>query len=130
MYLAAGDARPGSVNRLVDRVMTLPGDRRFVIDIIEYREPLPDNYFPRLKIPVRQLARFHHISYEEMNEIVHDNYYPKRIKKVAGIEYEVSVPTNKLTEQEARKIEADLHILAGTIGCRLTWSQDKNGGDQ
>jgi hypothetical protein len=120
-HLDGGNGRAPAVDRMLDGVMNLPRDKRFVVDVSEWREPLPHNYLARLKIPVRQLAAFNGLTYEEMNEIVHDRFYPKTTKTVGGVTYEVTVPTNRLTPLEARKIEADLHTLAGEIGCQLSY---------
>lgn len=121
LHLEREKARPQSVDGLLQYVMALPADKRFTVEVEESRDRLPFNFMARVKIPVRQLAKFTDVTYPEMNEIVHDNFYPTRTKRIAGVEYEVTVPSNELTPKEARKIEADLNTWAGAIGCVLTW---------
>lgn len=117
IHLEPGKGRGESVNRLLQYVMELPDDKRIGVDFTTYRDKLPSNLMARIKILVRALAVFNDVSYDEMNEIVHDMFYPAMTKRVAGVDYEVSVPTNRLHPMQARKIEADLYDWMGKINC-------------
>ena len=122
-HLDADPGRSHALDQCFYGLANLDRTRRFIVSAEEWNPKLPHNFMARVKIPVRQLAAFNRISYDEMNEIVHDLFYPRRVKVVAGAEYEVSCPSNKLTPEEARKIEADLTTWAGAIGCKLTWPE-------
>lgn len=122
--LGKGHDRGDTVNELLGKVMALPPDKSFLVDIEECREKLPANLLARIKIPVRRLAKFHDLTYEQMNDIIHDRLYPKRDKTVGGITYQVFVPSNQLLPSEAREIEVALYKLAGDIGCPLPWPGD------
>lgn len=117
--------RPASVDALLQAVMALPLDKRFAVQVEEVSANLPHNLMARVKIIVRALAKFNDLTYGEMNEIVHDRFYPKRLKTVAGIEYEVSCPSNKLEDKEARQIEADLYAFAGELNCPIPQPQER-----
>lgn len=120
LYLERGSARETSVNDLLQVAMTLPPNKRYMVEVEECRARLPDNLRARIKILVRALAKFMpDMSYEQMNEIVHDQMYPKMDKTVAGVTYTVSVPTNQLKPDEAREIEVRLFNLMGEIGCPI-----------
>lgn len=119
IYLNRENLRAQSIDLLLETIMPLPLDKRFAVQIDEVSANLPHNLMARVKIIVRALAAFNDLTYGEMNEIVHDRFYPKRLKTVAGIEYEVSCPSNKLEDKEARQIEADLYAFAGELNCPI-----------
>jgi hypothetical protein len=124
--LEKGRERGDCVNELLTKVMALPQDKKFVVEIEESRDKLPANLLARIKIPVRKLAKFHDLTYEQMNDIIHDRLYPKRDKTVGGITYQVFVPSNQLLPSEAREIEVALYQLAADIGCPLPWPGDES----
>lgn len=101
----------------------LPKDEIFEAEIKPYSKRLPSNLRARVKILVRELAAFNGITYEEFNGIVHRLYYPKRDRVIAGQTIESSIPTNELTPDEARIIEANLYELGATLGCPLSIPQ-------
>lgn len=119
LYLERGQARGESVNAALDFLMGLPEGKRYHVEIEEERDILPSNLRARVKILVRALARHMDLTYEQMNDIVHDRLYPKRDKNVGGVVYAVFVPTNRLTPDEARDIEADLYKLMGDVQCPI-----------
>lgn len=125
LHLERGKAREQSVNDAVDVLMRLPNDKRFTLEVEEVRQRLPRNLLARLKIPVRKMAKHLDLSYEQLNEIIHDRLYPKRDKTVGGVTYQVFVPSNELTDNEAREIEVGVLQLAADIGCDVSkdnWS--------
>jgi hypothetical protein len=121
LYLERGKAREQSVNEAVDFMMRLPPDKRYILDVEEVRALLPRNLLSRIKIPVRRMAKHLALTYEQMNDIIHDRLYPKRDKTVGGVTYQVFVPSNQLTPDEAREIEVGLYQLAADIGCPMEW---------
>lgn len=125
LHLEREKARPQSVDGLLQYVMALPADKRFTVEVEESRDRLPSNLLARLKIPVRKMAKHLDLSYEQLNEIIHDRLYPKRDKTVGGVTYQVFVPSNELTDNEAREIEVGVLQLAADIGCDVSkdnWS--------
>lgn len=125
LHLERERLRKESIDGLLQVAMALPLDKRFAVQVEEVSANLPHNLMARVKIIVRALAAFNDLTYGEMNEIVHDRFYPKRIKTVAGIEYEVSCPSNKLEDKEARQIEADLYAFAGELNCPIPQPQER-----
>lgn len=108
-----------ALDRLFEYAANLPRDVLYLVTFEEWHKPLPHNLLARIKIPVRALAAFNDLTYEQMNRIVHDRFYPKKTVSVGGVEYEVSKDSRELTPMEAREIEAELHNVAGDIGCPI-----------
>lgn len=123
LYIDRGKGRESSVNEALDFLMRLPADKRFAIEVEQVRDRLPRNLMARLKIPTRALAKHMDLTYEQLNEILHDRLWPKKPKTIAGVEYAVFVPSNQLTPDEAREIEVQLFQLMADCGCPLdTWN--------
>jgi hypothetical protein len=100
--------------------MNLPKDQRYSVTFEVWEPLLPHNLLSRLHIPMRDIAEFTGHTEEEIKELVKAKFYPKEILVVGGQELEVPVRTRKLSEQQARKVEAEIHNLAHQIGFPLT----------
>ena len=97
----------------------------YTVDITEWSSPLPDNLRARVHIAIRDLANFCGYSESQMKyAIVKESYYPKTLKKWRDEMKEVPVDTMKLTPDQARAVEYQLHALAAEIGCPM--SQPEN----
>ena len=104
---------------------SLPKEEVWEIVCQPYQKRLPANLRARIKILVRELGVHSGVCYEEMNGLIHQLYYPKRDRVIAGQTVESSIPTNELTPDEARIIESELYSLGAQIGCPLSLPQAK-----
>lgn len=118
-----GQERMRRYGAIIDYLGTQP--QELTVTIEDHKKKLPSNLRSRVKILVREIAAFSGITYEEFNGIVHQLYYPKRDREIAGKVVESSVPTNELTPDEARIVEQELYQLGATLGCPLSLPQAK-----
>lgn len=119
-FLDRHKGRSAALDRVFDFLANLPREQLYTLSIEEWHPPLPHNLLARLKIPTRQMAAFAGLTYEQMNRIVHDRFYPMKTVTIGGVETQVSKDSRELTALEAREIEAQLHQLAADMGCPLT----------
>jgi hypothetical protein len=124
-FLDRNKGRSDALDRIFDALANLPREQLFIVSVEEWHPRLADNLRARIKIVVRQLAAFCGLTYESMNKIVHDKFYPVVDMKVAGVEYHTTKETNALLPEEARDIEAELHTFAAEMGCPLTDPRDR-----